>query len=108
MADQTAPAPNGFPPETPWWARLGITYGVPFLLVMYLLGMFDGVPGIKSPITRLSDSFNAATMAQVEVIKGLKDSVDRERVESATDRKTMIQQLEGMRSDLYATRMRAK
>lgn len=102
------PIGNGsFPAGTPWWVRLALTHGAFFFLVLFLLGVFDFTPWVKSPISRLIDGLKDSTAAQTESIRDLKKSVDlsiEQMEQERQQRQRLIKAVEGLSNDLYATR----
>ena len=96
---------NGNGKDVPVWAKLIATVGVPSAIVLLLLGAFDSL-GIRSPITRIENALKDSGERTAAAIGLHEVQASADRRLQDIDRKQMIEELKGLRSDLYATRMR--
>jgi hypothetical protein len=58
----------------PWWVKLFAQVGVLGFLVLYLLG---AIPGVRSPMDRVLDSFDKGIAAIILAVQSRDDKIER-------------------------------
>jgi hypothetical protein len=58
----------------PWWVRLFAQVGVLGFLVLYLLG---AIPGVRSPMDRIIESFDRGIAAFIRAVESRDDKIER-------------------------------